>query len=334
MTENDLYEQEEALYAREEALLSYDPGEQGSAGYSPYIQLYKDFLKLYDRHPDFEAEREAVTMKLVHYLIEFGTYLKTTEQASPGPAITPLKQVLRYDRRNPLAHYRLGFLHYRKHAYHEAIHYFNRSLDFHSADSVIKWKLNSRQKQLASLYLTNSALHIQNSISEGEEDVIQGADGYPLAPAIDGLIRDMEFEIRSTDDVQTCSYEACQTFFETGGDRDDWLLFFDYQDTYLKHRGMIQTMHVDTARVLRSLFDAGGKPVKASDIADVYPEGARNNTYTQKISRIRQFVLRHFMKDDLIVSTDSVPGGTHDRHSVTYALNPNDKGIVLTRSDA
>ncbi|PIB40760.1 hypothetical protein AOA59_26875, partial [Pseudomonas sp. 2822-15] len=58
--------------------------------------------------------------KLVRYLINYGTYLKMGHMKNKVDAERTLKKVLFYQKQNPIAHYRLGFLAYRSRRFTEA----------------------------------------------------------------------------------------------------------------------------------------------------------------------------------------------------------------------
>lgn len=145
--------------------------ETGQRNYSMRIELYKEMynrLKPLARKQNdvYKNYIENVQQSLVYDLIHYGTYLKTEYQKDDHLAAICLEDALKYDRHNPIAAYRLGFLSYKQKNYSSALLYFENALRFQRYDSSHKYKLNSQQQVNAHLYLTNSALYIAKSLQK------------------------------------------------------------------------------------------------------------------------------------------------------------------------
>jgi uncharacterized protein HemY len=105
---------------------------------------------------------EYVKKKLIFHLIHYGSYLKIEDQKDDHLAIHCLEDALKYDRTNPIAAYRLGFLSYKYQNYFKALKYFKSSSYNHNYHPNDQYQLNDLQLVNAQLYITNSALHIAN----------------------------------------------------------------------------------------------------------------------------------------------------------------------------
>ena len=121
-----------------------------------------------DREREYEHSLPIVKKRLISCLVHYGTYLKNQKHKNDRDAENSLKKVIRYDRENPMAHYRLGFLHYKWERYSSALGYFQSATRFQKDYSNGEYKLNDQQLYNAYLYLYNSALYIAQ---EAQEDV-------------------------------------------------------------------------------------------------------------------------------------------------------------------
>jgi Tfp pilus assembly protein PilF len=97
---------------------------------------------------------------LISYLVRYGTYLKTQYQKDDYAAEHSLKKAIQYDRENPIAHYRLGFLSYKKESYSSALVHFQNATHHQKTYSNNEYRLTNQQVYNAHLYLSNSALYI------------------------------------------------------------------------------------------------------------------------------------------------------------------------------
>gem|GEM_PF-6734620 len=110
--------------------------------------------------------KKAVEKKLVHYLIWYGTYLKTVEKKDFYMAEHCLMEALQIRPRLPVAHYRLGFLSYRRKSYGNALTHFERAIASNEETVDKRYRLTHLQQYYARLYLANSVLYVARDAGE------------------------------------------------------------------------------------------------------------------------------------------------------------------------
>lgn len=127
------------------------------------IGIYKSMLRQMNRQ---DSLYQPIKEKVIDQLIRYGTYMKSAEEKNFQAAEAALGQVLRYDRKNPIAAYRLGFIAYRNEQYSSALIHFENAVKYHQRHANHKYRLTEQQEKNAYLYLTNSSLHIAKSTYE------------------------------------------------------------------------------------------------------------------------------------------------------------------------
>ncbi|WP_297987838.1 tetratricopeptide repeat protein, partial [uncultured Anoxybacillus sp.] len=153
------------LYDLEEKLLQELDSEGKNWIYLDVVTVYERIYSKLIRLPVKERierndEIEYVKKQLVKYFITYGTYLKTQLEKDDVTAKKSFKKALKYDPMNPIAHYRLGFLAYKEQWYAEALHYFEKALQYQNGYPNKRFCLNEQQMYYAQLYLVNSALFV------------------------------------------------------------------------------------------------------------------------------------------------------------------------------
>ncbi|RAK14102.1 tetratricopeptide repeat protein [Anoxybacillus vitaminiphilus] len=163
------------LYDVEEKLLEeLDNGGERDWIYSEIVRVYEKIHQNLSRlttkeRKERKAEIEYVTKQLVKYLITYGTHLKTQLKKDDFTAKNSFKKALKYEQTNPIAHYRLGFLAYKEQQYAEALHYFEKALQYQNGYPNKRFSLNEQQMYYAHLYLANSALFIAEKTYQSME---------------------------------------------------------------------------------------------------------------------------------------------------------------------
>ncbi|MBN8208920.1 tetratricopeptide repeat protein [Bacillus sp. NTK071] len=161
-----------------------------------------------------------VKKKLLATLIKYGTYLKTVYQKDDNAAHKSLIKALKYDKYNPIANYRLGFLAYKKKDYSKAINYFQTALKS-NLDSYLEYRLEDQQIYYAHLYLTNSSLHIaanthmslrQLNLHTNQEALpgLEMSSLYALVEQTDHYLHQHAFYKMERGKQSTCSKEECE----------------------------------------------------------------------------------------------------------------------------
>lgn len=148
---------EELLDLEEEIRAAIDEGKPGSMNKA--INVYEELHRQIKSNTESEYKQSLgnIEKQLVRYLIRYGTYLKSEYEKEGRLAKRTLEKALKYDRTNPLAHYRLGFIAYKEEEYIESIRQFRQALQ---SEERNVYKLSPQQRYNAGLYLSNSALYI------------------------------------------------------------------------------------------------------------------------------------------------------------------------------
>ncbi|MGM8365798.1 tetratricopeptide repeat protein [Virgibacillus sp. W0181] len=120
-----------------------------------------DARKSRDREVQKEVER-----LLVQLYVRQGEYFKMSDRPDPRIAEENFKKALQLQRDNPIAHYRLAHVFYRKEAYGQAASHFEKALT-----GSITEALNDTQRQLTYMLLVNCGiLMAKEALKELEEE--------------------------------------------------------------------------------------------------------------------------------------------------------------------
>ena len=139
-------------------------------------------------------------------------------------AIGSLKKAITLDKHNPIAHYRLGFLSYKKQDYVSAVQYFQKAIDSQPYYQNREYVLNEQQLFHAHMYLTNSALYVANQSYQDMERLewsdVDLLPDYEISP-IYAILSQNEHYLSShafyqvtKDQVCHCSIETCNEIAE------------------------------------------------------------------------------------------------------------------------
>jgi tetratricopeptide (TPR) repeat protein len=274
--------------------------EQGTPNFLMRIDLYKEMYRCLDqlvrkKNDVNKSSLEYVKRKLIFHLIEYGSYLKMVDQKDDHLAIRCLKAALKYDRSNPIAAYRLGFLSYKYKNYSEALSYFEDSLDNHQIQTNHPYSLNSQQLVNAHLYLTNSALHIANKSYEKMKQLPSSESAeFPInefSPLIKTILDNEQYLQRNAfykvnkKGRTTCSKTECEEMSDTPP-RGTIVLFFSDRTIRVVFDGHEAELSADQGNLLRHLLLKSSEDQPATRHAFSNVE-IRSNTYTQNVTRLR-----------------------------------------------
>ncbi|SDX88549.1 tetratricopeptide repeat protein [Salimicrobium album] len=137
--------------------------EEEKGGYSRLIALYRELRQQLRRENDRDLA-EDVEKKLIYYLVEYGSYMKTAHRKDEKSSIDSLKQALHFEDHLPLAHYRLGLLYVQRGRFTEAGSHFSKALEVQG--QAERFPLNERQLYYAHLYLITSEIHVLYDLHE------------------------------------------------------------------------------------------------------------------------------------------------------------------------
>jgi tetratricopeptide (TPR) repeat protein len=297
---------EELLDLEEELHSSRDDEQDGSLDrlISLYDELYKRISS--DRNSEYAQSLAQIKKNLISYLVRYGTYLKTVFQKDDNAASSALTKALRYDGRNPIAHYRLGFLSYKQRDYSVALQNFQKSISYQKSYSNLEYQLNNQQLYNAHLYLTNSALYIAKEAQRSLErlPVVPNQAGvsnlamspfYEVIQRNEGYLQSQAFTIVSQDGKRTCSKDECERITESESALPNTLiLYFSDRANYILFNGEEKSLSLNQAEMLRYFLLSSNEavPVTRDKFFDLF-QNAREldavplNTFVVNVRRLR-----------------------------------------------
>jgi hypothetical protein len=288
----ELEELEQKLYDEEEAT--------GYPNYSAKINVYKEMHKLLSKlvrgkKENYRVYLENIEQNLVHQLIHYGTYLKTEYQKDDHLAAKCLKEALNYDRRNPIAAFRLGFLAYKQWNYSEALHFFEKALEFQTYNQKHPYQLNNQQQLHAHLYLTTSALYIANettakmnklSLSKNLE-IPESEFSMLNITLIENILGKYAFYNISKNDKITCSKEDCEKLTENPPPETVILYFSDRMISVFYKDTKPVDLSIEQGEMLKHFMLKSSEKYPATRGAFSYNQTLIPNTYTKNVARLR-----------------------------------------------
>ncbi len=297
---------EELLDMEEELRVSKTVEEDGSL--YPFIQLYEELYRKINRDRDSVYAISLVQIKkmLISYLIRYGTYMKTQYQKDDHAAKSHLLKAIQYQREIPIAHYRLGFLHYKKRQYLEAMQHFENATQYQNSCDEEEYKLNQQQLHHAFLYLTNSALYIaekaQSSLHNLElEGNFEKLPQYEMSSFFEminqneGYLAANAYTVVTSDGKRMCSKEACEKMVDDNDLPDHLVLYFSDRQHSLFYNGREVNLSINKAEMLRYLLLHSNEESPAMKhhfdrIIESKNENGEilDNTYTRNIKRVRE----------------------------------------------
>ncbi|AWI13513.1 hypothetical protein CQJ30_15965 [Caldibacillus thermoamylovorans] len=303
MSLDELYDVEEKF------LQELDSGEEKDWIYLEIVEVYEQIFHKLTRLPlikrkERKVEIEYVTKQLVKYLITYGTYLKTQLKKDDFTAIKSFKKALNYERTNPIAHYRLGFLAYKEQQYAEALHYFEKALQYQNGYPNKRFSLNEQQMYYAHLYLANSALFVAEKtyqsmkklpdhINKEKVPFSELSSLYDMLQRNETILKTQAF-IKVTPSGKTyCSKEECDRVF-MAPPANAVILYFSDRENIVTFNGKEIALAVNPAEMLcYFLLKTNQKqPARKSDLEDFFARKGedgevRKNTFIQKVNRLR-----------------------------------------------
>ncbi len=267
---------------------------------SIYETLYKKIAT--DRDSDYAPSLPKIKETLIFHLIQHGTYLKTVYQKDDRAAEHSLTKALRYERALPIAHYRLGFLHYKKKNYARALTYFQNAIHFQNEDGNKTYQLNTQQLYNCNLYLANCGLFVAKAAHESLEQLkatvdVQRIPDYDLSPLYH-VIDENEWYLEqnayikiTNDKQQYCGFDEYENHLD---DKNTILVDLTSRENRLQFNGKETTLSQNHVELLRYLFlnSSNVNLMTKYDVLDLFPGYEQNeiptNTYVQNISRLKR----------------------------------------------
>jgi tetratricopeptide (TPR) repeat protein len=273
----------------------------GYPNYSMKIDLYREMYRklsqfVSQNNEDYQSLLDYVKRKLIYSLIHYGTYLKTEYQKDDYLARSCLEEALLYDKRNPLASYRLGFLSYKYNEYANAIKYFQNAIDHDQYQKQHLYQLNEQQHLNAHLYLTNCALHIAKETYEKMNQMAlvktYEIPKQELSPLFSSLIENEKYLLQNAffkigkDVTDTCSKAECEKLISSPPP-ETLLLYFSDRTIIAVFEDEEVTLTQDQGYMLGYflLKSSEEQPSTRHDFSVV--DTIRPNTYIQSVNRLR-----------------------------------------------
>lgn len=274
--------------------------------------LYSVLLNKIRKDRDYVYLKEQVGKKLIENLVDYGTYMKTIEQRDNKSAEESLKKALRYDKNIPIAHYRLGFLSYKKSDYSKASNHFQQAIELNKLNSDPKFKLNELQQFYAHLYLVNSALYVaqyaNESLTELEKEGFEQLPNYEISPLFDVISSNEEYLSENAFSVVTkkgrrfCSKFEAEDLLET---KSKLICYFGDREFTVIFNGKNTTLSQNRAELLRYilLYGTENRPATKEDMIDIFKSPQiSDNTFYQAIRRLKSQL------DSISFPTETIQG--------------------------
>jgi tetratricopeptide (TPR) repeat protein len=307
---------------------------------SVYQKLYYKLTKLpMEERQERQVEIDYVTEKLLKYLIKYGTYLKVHLQKDDDLAKDSFQKALRYDKTNPIAHYRLGFLAYKERQYADAFYYFEKALQYQNGYPNKRFALNDQQVYYAHLYLANSALFVAEKTYQSMEKLLDHIQKDRVASAelssLHELLQRNETILKTKAFVKItphektyCSKEECDRII-MDPPADTVLLYFSDRENVVGFNGSEVRLAVNPAEMLCYflLKTSEKQPARKEDLKVFFESRGevRPNTFIQKVNR-----LRHKLDG---ISLPSIIDSCQFRGETAYFYNGSVDYVIMYRSD-
>lgn len=313
------------------------------------IRVEEELVRQISKERDHEYAPSLPRIKrdLVLHLVRYGTYLKTEYRQDDQEAERSLNRALRYDPYIPQAHYRLGFLAYKRHRHVDAVASFHRALEAQRRNPEHFLPLSRQQEYNASLYLSNSALYVaQSAQTKSVELELDAAvqehriGGLALSPLYDVIAENESylaahaFTVTTKGKQWTCSRAAYEELRDAASSRVA-LLDLTGQGISLTYGGREVDLAVTRAEVLLHLMKRTDDacPATKYDFTHIFetPTGeVPTNSYTQTINRLRSNLTAVDMPASEVIVTVPRSGGRDTGYYYDASLIP---FMIVERSD-
>ncbi|GAE94686.1 ABC transporter related [Gracilibacillus boraciitolerans JCM 21714] len=300
--------------------------EENDSSLNQIISLYEELHKKItrDRGKEYESSLPEIRKKLLRYLIRYGTYLKTQFQKDDYTAEASLRKALRYDNRNPIAHYRLGFLNYKKRRYSNSINHFQQAVK-HDVDCPSpEYRLTNQQLYNTQLYLANSSLYIaeeaqqalqrlENKANPDNVPQLERSSLYEKINQNEDLLATNAFAIFTPDGESRCSKEKCDDIAFGEAFPDRIILYFTDRNHLLIYNGKDIQLSVNQAEIMRYLFLKTGEhcPATKNAFSEIFTSSVKNgnipnNTFTQSVRRLKRKMEQNDVPASVIINSRSL----------------------------
>lgn len=293
----------EELLDLEEELKETKSEEDGSIFrlISVYETLYRKISS--EENHEYGASLNKIKAQLIHYLVQYGTYLKTVFQKDDDAAERNLRKATRYEKNLPIAYYRLGFLlQYKKENYADALQHFQAAIQSQEKCKNTKYLLSSQQLYNCHLYLANCGLFIakkaQETLSTLElEANVEAVPQYITSPYYQLILENEDYlerhayQITTLDGTRYGTKDQCEDMLEKIG---TIILDLTGRRNIIVFNKKETTLSKNQTEMLRYflLKSNSNNPLTKHDFYDLFANANHNgeiptNTYIQNVTRLR-----------------------------------------------
>jgi tetratricopeptide (TPR) repeat protein len=271
---------------------------------SQLISVYEALFKKISGDPtsEYAPSLENIKKRLISYLVQYGTYLKTVYQKDDFAAEHCLKKALRYERELPIAHYRLGFLYYKRKNYTTALLHFQNALQVQKRGKYSEYQMNDQQLYNCHLYLANCGLFIAKNSKESLERLkpavdLEAVPKYEISPLfqmitdIETYLKNHAFRIITNEGSSYGSREDCE---DRLGLEQTIILDFTSRENILIFNGGETKLTKNYAELLRYFLIKSNEdtPVTKHEVYDLFGKAddhgeIKTNTFTKNVERLR-----------------------------------------------
>ncbi|WP_062109970.1 tetratricopeptide repeat protein [Bacillus niameyensis] len=310
---------------------------------SIYEELYKKILR--DLESEYDSSLGEIKNRLIAYLVQYGTYMKTQYQKDDRAAESSLKKAIQYNRELPIAYYRLGFLSYKKHNFALAADYFQKATKSNSTCRQLEYKLNQQQLYNTYVYLMNSFLYMAENAQatlkdletqEYEEQIpdYNKSSLYETIQKNERYLNTNAFTVLSADGNRMCTKEECERIIEENALPATFILYFSDRHHSLFFNGRESLLNIKQAEMLRYFFLRTNKatPATKNDFARILESRAieiPDNSFVQTVRRLNQKVRQSDITANII---ENYEGRYHGQ--VAYFYNQIFPYAIIFRSDS
>lgn len=292
---------------REETKL-HNEKEEIHGFYHQKITLYQKMFRCLERLASINPEEYSDSLKyvknmLILSLIKYGTYKKMNDQKDDRLAISSLEEAVTLDAQNPIAHYRLGFLSYRKGNFGKAMHHFQTAIKAQPSYLDSTYLLNEQQLFHAHMYLTNSALQVaeetHRNMKKLECKSLEQLLNYEISPIYEILEQNKAYLLSHAfyrvekEQVGTCSFETCSEIVDTPPS-NHFVLYFGDRETIGVWNERSVVLSIQTADILKDMLikcsekKPGTRMIFKDHFQSTGADGeVMKNTFRKAINRLR-----------------------------------------------
>jgi hypothetical protein len=304
-----------------------------------YEHLYRAIGK--DPHSEYQSSLDSIKAKLISYLVKYGTHLKTVEQKDDYAAERSLKKAIRYEKKLPIAHYRLGFLSYKKRNFTQALACFQGALSFQKQECDADYKLNHQQMHNAHLYLANCCLFIAKQTHEELENLHLDVDldktpGYEVSPLYQMIsnneqyLANHEYLLITSGKEEYCNKEDIENLQD---ENETLVLNYTGREYLLIFNGREKRLSKSHAEMLRYFLinSREDTPLTRHHFFDVFSVSGENgevprNTYIQNVRRIRHKLSEAGIPEEVLINKS-------DKNETAYYYKQKYPYMIIQRSD-